>query len=88
MADPYVTYCDQPEGPFRNAAAVTPSDTVPLTTAAAKLYVGVTGDVTLIPVGGASGVLFKAVPAGTVLPVRTSQVMATGTTATYIVAMW
>jgi hypothetical protein len=74
-------------------AAVTPSDTVPLTTAAKSLYVGVTGDVTVLGVVAVSGVVdttptvFKAVPAGWfVLPFPVAQIMATGTTATNLVA--
>jgi hypothetical protein len=73
-----------------NAAAVVPSDTVPLTDVTRYLYVGVTGDVTVIMWADATKtpVLFKAVPAGTLLPIAVTQVMATGTTATQMVAMY
>jgi len=47
------------------------------------LYVGVTGDVTVQSVTGTS-VLFKAVPAGAIIPGRFIRVMVTGTTATNI----
>lgn len=65
------------------AEAVTPSDVtefVPST-----IYVGVTGDVTVQPAGGGSSVTFTAVPAGSVVPVRVTQVLSTGTTATNLV---
>ena len=85
-------------GPARYATVVTPSDTVavaigPGGTYAKKLYVGVTGDITLITAADQSGVgavgtpvLFKAVPVG-FLDVQVRQVLATGTTATNILGL-
>lgn len=49
--------------------------------AARSLYVGGTGDVTLVSVSG-DVMLFSAVPVGTILPVRHTRVNSTGTTAT------
>lgn len=46
-------------------------------------YVGVTGDVNVQSVAGTS-VLFKAVPAGAVIPGRFIRIMSTSTTATNI----
>ena len=54
---------------------------------ARALYVGASGDVVARNDDG-DDVAFKAVPAGTVLPVRTRRVMATGTTAGAIVALY
>lgn len=68
--------------PATNAVAVTPSDTVDLTSPAKALYVGVTGDVTVIPLGSGAAVTFPAVPAGTILPVECRRVNATNTAAT------
>lgn len=82
------TYPHGLDAPAMHAAAVTPNDSTDLTTASRSLYIGVAGDVTLDTVGGETSVLFKAVPAGTVLPVRASRVRSTGTTATNITAMW
>lgn len=66
--------------------AVTPSDATDFVNGPARgLYVGVTGDVTLMSAGNA--VLFKAVPVG-ILPVYCSRVNATATTATNIVALY
>lgn len=65
---------------------VTPNDTTELPYAVRSLYVGGGGDVSVKNAFGVS-VLFKAVPTGSVLPVRTSTVMATGTTATNIVGL-
>lgn len=67
------------------SAPVTPSNTVDFTGFRTRgLMVGGAGDVRLqTPVSGP--VTFTAVPAGTVLPVAASRVLATGTTATAIV---
>ena len=51
------------------------------------LYVGASGDVVATNDDGGD-VTFKAVPAGTVLPIRTRRVKATGTTAGAIVALY
>jgi hypothetical protein len=67
------------------AVAVTPSDTVDLATVAKALYIGGAGDVKVL-VGGEE-VVFKAVPVGTVLPVAAQRVFATGTGASFIVAL-
>jgi hypothetical protein len=74
--------------PAVNAAAITPSDTTDLTQFTRFLYVGGTGDVTVNMAGTGATILFKAIPVGTVLPIRVSRVLATGTTATNLVALW
>lgn len=75
--------------PGSSAAVVTPSDTANLSPACRALYIGGAGDVTLLTVGNNNAsVLFTAVPAGSILPVRAARVMSTGTTATAIVALW
>ena len=62
------------------------------------LYVGVAGDIKVILAGvvgaagsgpptAAQGVIFKTVPAGSILPVIVDYVLATGTTATDMVAL-
>ena len=50
------------------------------------LWIGATGNVALTTLGG-NDVTFTAVPGGTVLPVGCTHVLATGTTATGIVAL-
>ncbi|WP_295174434.1 hypothetical protein [uncultured Brevundimonas sp.] len=74
-------------GPARRAAAVTPSDAADLTTYAKALYVGAAGNVRVLTVGGEDGdaVTFANHPVGW-LPVQVRRVLATGTTATQIVA--
>ncbi len=72
--------------PAYHAAAVTPSDTVDLTNATTALYIGTAGTLTVIMVGGEQ-VSFGNVVAG-YLPIRVSRVLAAGTGATNIVALW
>lgn len=69
-------------GIFSRAVAVTPSDTAD--NIFSSIYVGVTGDIVLIPQGQTTSVLFKAVPVG-ILPVACSRVLASATTATQMV---
>lgn len=77
-----------PQFPSR-AFAITPGDVYdhPIV-----VYVGVTGDVEVIPYGGdtsgtATAVLFKNVPQGSVVPCRVLKVVATNTTATNLVGL-
>jgi len=56
-------------------------------TSGCVLYIGVTGDVKVKTVAG-NDVVFTGVPAGSFMPVQVTQVFATGTTATNIVALW
>lgn len=66
------------------AAAVTPSDSTVLN--ADYLYIGVTGDVAVMPRDRSTAVTYKAFPAGQFLYLKVAKVMSTGTTATDIVA--
>lgn len=74
--------------PAGNAAAITPSDSADLSVDARSIYVGVGGDIALIPIGGRTAVTFKNAAAGSVIPVQTARVMSTNTTATNLVALW
>lgn len=73
--------------PAEDASAVTPSDSTNLTSAARALYIGTAGNVTLVTIGG-SVITFSNVQSGSILPVRTTRVNATNTTATNIVALY
>lgn len=67
--------------------SITPSDTEPLTALPRCLYVGGAGDLAVVSAFGDS-VTMKNVPAGTFLPLRADKVLATGTTADHIVAIY
>lgn len=87
--DPYAANQRTPAAPARRAEAVTPNDTTDLTAYAKALYVGQAGDVKLLPVAAddAAPVTLKNHPVG-YLPVQTRRVLATGTTAAHIVALF
>lgn len=67
--------------------AVTPSDATLINCRA--IYIGGAGSVTISKDGTSAGVLFTAPPVGTILPINLDQgrIMATGTTATLMVAL-
>ena len=73
--------------PCAGFEAITPSDTVDFTMQCNAIYVGGTGDITAINADG-DAVTFANVTAGSVIPVVTSRVNATATTATDLVALY
>jgi len=74
--------------PAINFLAVTPSDTVDLLpTGARALYVGTGGDVVAINASG-DPITFKNVPSGAFMPIYTTRVNATDTTADDIIALF
>lgn len=76
-------------GPAYNAAAVTPSDSTDLQFVTRGVYVGGSGDVKVNLAGDqGSGIVFKGVPAGATLPIAVTRILATGTSATNLVAIW
>ena len=76
-----------PTSPADMAVAVTKSDTTDLGRTKG-LYIGGAGDVAVTMRANSSVVTFSAVPAGAILPVAVSKVMATNTTATLILALY
>lgn len=87
--DAYASRDPSPASPARRAEAVTANDTTDLNTVAKALYVGVAGHVRVVPVAspGGAAVTFFNHPVG-YLPVQTSRVMQTGTTAQSLVALF
>lgn len=73
--------------PAMSALAVTPSDTTDLATPARALYVGTSGDLSIITPDGVT-VLFASVPSSFILPVAAIRVRSTATTATNVVALY
>lgn len=77
--------------PANEAAAVTPSDIADIAgipPEGAKLYIGVTGDVTVDMKLTGTNITFKNAVQGSFLPVLVTRVYATGTSATNLVAVW
>lgn len=84
--DAYKGYQRGLTAPASNAFAITPADGADLAFAARALYVGGAGDIALRTLEG-TDVTFRALNAGTVLPVGAVRVAATGTTAQNIVGL-
>jgi hypothetical protein len=87
MAQAPQIFAKSPDAPAGGGVAVTPSDTVSVATPFRALWVGVTGDVAVLMLGG-NVLTFLNVPSGSILPASGSRVNATGTTATSILALW
>ncbi len=79
--DPFERSADSPMAPAEDCFAITPSDSDDLPRATKAIYVGLSGDVALIPVRGTAPVVFKKLAAGTILDVRVRAILITGTTA-------
>jgi len=81
-----MTRISEATDPAASAVAVVPNDATVLDSFR-SLYVGGAGDVAILPENDLVSVIFLAVPAGSILPVFGTKVLATGTTATNIVAL-
>ncbi|MCV2867320.1 hypothetical protein OEW28_01595 [Defluviimonas sp. WL0002] len=83
-------YSDLPTtltAPAREAAAIVPSDAADLASLPRAMFVGSAGDLAVVMAGGQSA-MFRNVAAGSLLPIRVSRVLQTGTTAGDIVGLW
>ena len=68
--------------------AVTPNDSTDLTLGTCRaIYVGSGGAISIVD-GAGTTVVFSGVVAGSILPVQTARINATGTTATSLVALY
>lgn len=87
--DPMQGMATGQSAPARKVVAVTPHNDNDLAQYARCLYVGVAGDVEVIPVGNADDapVIFKNHPIG-YLPAQVRRVRAAGTTASQILAIY
>lgn len=85
MTDPWRDMSGGITGPVTRAVAVTPSDATPLAVVARALYVGGAGNVSLV-MTDASVVTLTGLAIGVWHPIRFTQVRATGTTSTGILA--
>lgn len=74
------------ESPAYSAVPVTPDDSNDLTYLTRGVYIGGTGNLAVIMAGGQT-VTFNGAVAGTILPIAVKRVLASGTTATGVVAI-
>lgn len=71
---------------YSSAVSVTPSDSTDLTNPSLALWIGGAGAVNVDLLEGGT-VVFSAIPAGTLLPIRAKRVRSTSTTATLILSL-
>ena len=75
---------------YTHAEALTKSDSTIVPSSIKALYVGGAGDVAVVMLDDsstASAVTFKAVPVGTILPIRVQKLMSTNTSATLVLGL-
>jgi len=87
MSDPFLNTQPSLTGPATGGFAVTPGDTAALPVVCRALYVGGGGHLAVRMLSG-EVVTLADVPAGSLLPLRVSHVLATGTTTTGLVAFY
>ena len=73
--------------PPENGAEIAPEDGAEIGHVTRALYVGGEGNLRVRLLGGET-VTLANVPAGSLMPMRVTEVLATGTTATGIVGLW
>lgn len=86
MADDFDTHQPGLTSPAEAAEAITPSDSTALARVTRAIWVGGAGDLRVTLLGGMTVTLAGAA-AGMVYPLRVTQVLATGTTATGLVGL-
>ena len=74
-------------GPGSRAVAITPDDSNDLADRTRGIYVGVSGDLSVILAEDTTAVTFVGLAAGVVHPIAAIRIRSTGTTATSIVAL-
>jgi hypothetical protein len=75
-------------GGFGEANVIAPSDTVDLEKFTRGIWVGGVGNVVVNMASDDQVITFVAVPAGTLLPIRVSRVLLTGTDATSLIGLY
>ena len=87
MADTFGAQSTQLDSPANGGEAVTPHASTNLAQVSRGIYVGGAGDVAAVMASGAV-LVFSAVPAGTLLPIRAVRINAVNTTATLMLALY
>lgn len=91
MVDPFATIFSTVSDPGERVGEVVPSNTTDLAETPKALYVGSGGDIAMIgdnEAPGTAATVWRNVPAGAIVPFRPRRVVATGTTAADILAIY
>lgn len=86
MADRFENHSASLSGPATHGFEITPNDGSDLAETTRAIFVGVSGDITVVLVSGAN-LTFSGVIGGTVLPIRVQAVKSTGTTAANLLGL-
>lgn len=76
------------DAPAVETLAITPNDSTDLAVPCRALWVGTTGNVSLMAKGDTASVVLKNIPSGTLIPIACKRVLATATTAADLVALY
>lgn len=87
MTDKFLGQAYTLESPSQEIIAITPNDNADLSVFTRVIYVGVAGNISVIPLAGSTPVTFVGVQAGQLLPIRVKRVRSTGTTASSILGL-
>ena len=88
MTDPFKNHATALTSPARNGFSIIPNDSIDLSVTCRALFVGNTGDISVILADDSSSVIFKNISSGTIFPVSAKRVEATLTTATDLVGLY
>jgi hypothetical protein len=91
MTDRFGGFSDSITSPGTRAGAIAPADAVDLAETPKAIYVGTGGDIAMIGMSAAptaTGIVWKNVPAGSLIPFRPRRILATGTTAANMIAIY
>lgn len=86
MSDRFQTSSPSLSGPAAHAFAISPNDSAPISETTRALYIGVGGNLSVTMASGGNAA-FTSISSGTLLPIRITKVLSTGTTASDIVGL-
>jgi hypothetical protein len=87
MTDKFASFDVAPSGPATGGFAITKSDATVFAQPTRAVWVGGAGNLAVTYLDGTTDVI-TGVPAGTLLPIRVTQVLSTGTSATTISGLY
>lgn len=87
MIDEFRQYTRSLVSPAENAAEISPNDASDILNVTRAIYVGQGGDMQVVMLGGTTAT-FTNIPSGTLIPLRVTRIMSTGTSAAAILGLW
>lgn len=87
MVDKFANFGSDLESPGAHHFPIVPSDTIDLAVSFRAIYVGGTGNISIVDVTGVA-VTYVGVPTGSIIPMRGKRINVTSTTATNLVGIY